>query len=146
MTVHAWLPDRRSLCGRRERLFTSGYTTMSTDEKLAVFDADDTAPICGACVVMLDVLRGHLAVMEAGGRPLWPDTPAEGVRILKDTLWAFEFDTERVADDIATEVKDWGILSLGYDKPYLKEAAAVRKRKRADSRAKLAEQTADGSK
>lgn len=90
-TVHLWLPDNRSLCDRRARPGRSA----GPEEDLASLKVEEAAPVCGACALVLYVLRGDLAVAELVQPGFWPDTPAKAWKSLRGTRWENQLAIDR---------------------------------------------------
>jgi hypothetical protein len=82
--LHAWLPNRRSLCDRRSRP-PANPDDLTIEERLKDFDEQINAPVCGACIVVLDYLRGDLAMFVAARGQVWPRTFEATAKLLDRT-------------------------------------------------------------
>jgi hypothetical protein len=103
-TVHIWMPDGRSLCDRR----ASPPAAKTTAEAVLMAEESQSAPVCGACVVIVQSMRSELAIEEALVETIWPDDSNDAYNSLRDTRWAtlWAFDEEQKAHSLTGQLKE----------------------------------------
>lgn len=86
------MPDRRSLCDRRPepRPFRNEAEANHAEETWS------SAPVCGACLLVLQSIRVTLAIYSHTAPSVWPPTAVGAAESLADTRWASELDLSRV--------------------------------------------------
>ncbi len=84
------MPDGRSLCDRRARP-SRGDRVPTLVEYLAEQAVTESAPACGACLMLVSYLRTDAAILLQQAT-IHPSTPSAAWRALANTRWAQRFD------------------------------------------------------
>lgn len=89
-TRHTHMPDGRTLCDRR--------ATPNHSPTLEERAESATAPVCGACLLVLHILRCKLTVIAGTAPSVWPATAAEAAAVLAGTRWDGFYDLATAAE------------------------------------------------
>jgi hypothetical protein len=92
ITAHVWMPDGRSLCDRRAAVPPFAGRTPTEKEYAAHRAEQDSAPSCGACLLLVSYIRSDAALLLDNHPGVWPASPSAAWASLEGTRWAQNFD------------------------------------------------------
>ncbi|PYY64413.1 hypothetical protein DEJ30_08080 [Curtobacterium sp. MCPF17_003] len=90
-TVHIWMLDGRSLCDRRP--FPS-HRGDSEEQYAAAIAETESAPACGACLVLAARIRREAAAIIERHPAVQPERASDAWESLRETRWAHYFDLD----------------------------------------------------
>lgn len=127
-TVHIWMPNSRSLCDRRAE--QPDFPFDAKPEEVEKHNQlQETAPACGACLLIAFWIRGEAAKLFAGRETVWPKTVKEAWRSLRETGW--DRTLLQLKPKMPSDIESFDLFTVHLNSQYVQdEVAAKRERDR----------------
>ncbi|WP_170198140.1 tyrosine-type recombinase/integrase [Microbacterium saperdae] len=112
-TRHLYMPDDRSLCDRRAVPQPSNTPPQEFIN----------APVCGSCLLILQVLRTQMMLDARTAEAVWPPTVDEAAAALAGTRWATDLRLDKVTNAFSNlDLRD--SPTIGFNEEWVEESAA----------------------